>query len=99
MSSETKVRQSHQELTSQLAQKDKDILELQAQLQKKNEQIQLQQEQQQQQLRQAQHTTLSRSLNRQTNFKVSSLFILWNSPLKSALFNFMNRIINAWSVS
>lgn len=69
MSSEAKLRQSHQELSSQLAQKDQHILDLQARLQQQQDQIQLQQQQQQQHVQQA----LNPSPNRQTNFKVSSL--------------------------
>lgn len=62
ISSEADLRQSHQELSSLLAQKEKHILELQAELQQQqqHEGMQLQQQQQQQ----AQHA------NRQTNFKV-----------------------------
>ncbi|XP_047431348.1 centlein [Mugil cephalus] len=48
MSGEAKLRQSHQELSNQLTQKDQRISELQAQLQQQQEQIQLQQQQQQQ---------------------------------------------------
>lgn len=66
MSSEAKLRQSHQELSSQLAQKDQQVLQLQAQLQQ-------QQQEQIQQQQQAQHTVLYPSPNRQTNFKVSTL--------------------------
>uniref|UniRef100_A0A3Q3EM51 Centlein, centrosomal protein n=1 Tax=Kryptolebias marmoratus TaxID=37003 RepID=A0A3Q3EM51_KRYMA len=62
MSSEAKLRQSHQELSSQLTQKVQRIFELQAQLQK-------QQEQMQQQQHQAQHTAVYHSPNKQTNFK------------------------------
>ncbi|KAM9819955.1 centlein isoform 1-T1 [Syngnathus typhle] len=57
MSSEAKLRQSHQELSSQLAHREKHILQLQAQLQ------------QQQQLRQTQRAEISISSNRQTNLK------------------------------
>ncbi|XP_044203045.1 centlein isoform X1 [Thunnus albacares] len=65
VSSEAKLRESHQELSSQLAQKDQQVLQLQTQLQQQQqEQIQLQQ--------QAQHTVLYPSPNRQTNFKVVS---------------------------
>lgn len=67
--SESKLRQSHQELRSQLADKDQLISQLQAQLQKQQEQIQHPQQQQQQQ---AQHVTLYSSSNKQTNFKVTS---------------------------
>ncbi|CAK6958571.1 centlein [Scomber scombrus] len=63
MSSEAKLRQSHQDLSSQLTQKDQQVLQLQAQLQQQQEQIQLQQQQQ------TQHTVLYPSPNRQTNFK------------------------------
>ncbi|XP_060950310.1 centlein [Limanda limanda] len=67
VSSEAKLRQSHQELGSRLAQKDQHILQLQAQLQQQEqEKIQLQQQQQQ---LQAQQTTTNSSTNRQTNFK------------------------------
>ncbi|XP_028259891.1 centlein [Parambassis ranga] len=68
VSSEAKLRQSHQELSSQLAQRDQNILELQAQLHQQQEQIQLQQQQQSQQ-QQVQQTVLHPSPNRQTNFK------------------------------
>ncbi|XP_054866355.1 centlein isoform X2 [Amphiprion ocellaris] len=68
VTSEAKLRQSHQELSSQLAQKDQHILELQAQLQQQQEQIQQQQQQQQQ----AQQTALYPSPNRQTNFRAVS---------------------------
>uniref|UniRef100_A0A3P9MJC9 Centlein, centrosomal protein n=1 Tax=Oryzias latipes TaxID=8090 RepID=A0A3P9MJC9_ORYLA len=61
--SESKLRQNHQELRSQLADKDQLITQLQAQLQKQQEQIQQQQQQQ------AQHVTLYSSSNKQTNFK------------------------------
>ncbi|XP_008296627.1 centlein [Stegastes partitus] len=67
VTSEAKLRQSHQELSSQLAQKDQHILELQAQLQQQQEQIQLQQQQQQQQ--QTQQTAHYPPPNRQTNLK------------------------------
>ncbi|XP_049427351.1 centlein [Epinephelus fuscoguttatus] len=63
VSSEANLRQSHQNLSSLLAQKDQHILQLQAQLQ------QQQQEQIQQQQQQAQYTPLKPSINRQTNFK------------------------------
>ncbi|XP_071378029.1 centlein [Centroberyx affinis] len=69
VSGEAKLRQSHLELSSQLAQKDQDILHLQAQLQQQQEQKQLQQQQQQQQQQQAQQTTVCPPQNRQTNFK------------------------------
>ncbi|XP_070780876.1 centlein [Enoplosus armatus] len=63
VSSEANLRQSHQELSSLLAQKDQHVLQLQAQLQQQQqEQIKLQQQQ-------AQHTALNPSPNRQTNFK------------------------------
>ncbi|XP_022625830.1 centlein [Seriola dumerili] len=68
MSSEANLRQSHQELSSQLAQKDQHILQLQTQLQQQQQQEQIQLQQQQQQL-QAQQTTIYPSPNRQTNFK------------------------------
>ncbi|XP_013863230.1 centlein, partial [Austrofundulus limnaeus] len=61
MSSEAKLRQSHQELSSQLAQKVQHIFELQAQLQKQQEQMHQQ--------HQAQRTAVYRSPNKQTNFK------------------------------
>ena len=67
VSSEAKLRESHQELGSRLAQKDQHILQLQAQLQ--------QQEQEQQQQLQAQQTTTNSSTNRQTNFQVSTPLI------------------------
>ncbi|XP_041789143.1 centlein isoform X2 [Chelmon rostratus] len=70
-SSESNLRQSHQELSSLLAQRDQHILQLQAQLQQQQqqqEQIQLQQQLQQQQ---AQHTARDPSPNRQTNFKAA----------------------------
>ncbi|XP_068178058.1 centlein [Antennarius striatus] len=63
--SEGNLRQSHQELSNLLAQKDQHILQIQAQLQQQLEQIQLQQQQQQQ----AQQTTIPSSSNRQTNVK------------------------------
>ncbi|XP_051801934.1 centlein [Acanthochromis polyacanthus] len=66
VTSEAKLRQSHQELSSQLAQKDQHILELQTQLQQQQEQIQQQQQQQ------AQQTALYPSPNRQTNFRAVS---------------------------
>ncbi|XP_078118083.1 centlein [Sander vitreus] len=66
VSSEANLRQSHQKLSSLLAQKDEHILQLQAQLQQQQEeQKQLQQQQQ------AQHTPLYPSPNRQTNFKAA----------------------------
>uniref|UniRef100_A0A4W6CBW3 Centlein, centrosomal protein n=1 Tax=Lates calcarifer TaxID=8187 RepID=A0A4W6CBW3_LATCA len=64
VSSEANLRQSHQELSSQLVQKDQVILQLQAQLQQLK-----QQEQEQIQQLQAQQTTIYLSPNRQTNFK------------------------------
>ncbi|KAM3624285.1 uncharacterized protein V6R79_021527 [Siganus canaliculatus] len=64
VSSEANLRQSQQELSSLLAQKEQHILQLQAQLQQ-----QLQQQQQQQQQQQAPHADLYHSPNRQTNFK------------------------------
>ncbi|KAM9769753.1 centlein isoform 1-T1 [Menidia menidia] len=63
LSSEGKLRQSHQELSSQLAHRDQHILELQAQLQKLQAEIQLLQQQP------APKTALNPSPNRQTNFK------------------------------
>ncbi|XP_074520132.1 centlein isoform X2 [Halichoeres trimaculatus] len=71
-SSEANLRQSHQELSNLLVQKDQHILQLQTQLQQQQEQIQLQQQQQQQQQMQqqkAQNIPLDPSTNRQTNFK------------------------------
>ncbi|XP_029360143.1 centlein isoform X3 [Echeneis naucrates] len=66
MSSEANLRQSHQDLSSQLAQRDQHILHLHTQLQEqKEENIQLQQQQQQQ----AQQTTICPSSNKQTNLK------------------------------
>ncbi|XP_035515304.1 centlein [Morone saxatilis] len=66
-SSEANLRQSHQELSSLLAQKDQHILQLQAQQQQQQqEQMQLQQQLQQQQ---AQHAALYPSPHKQTNFK------------------------------
>lgn len=76
VSSEANLRQSHQELSSQLVQKDQVILQLQAQLQQLK-----QQEQEQIQQLQAQQTTIYLSPNRQTNFKVTSSLIL--HPLSS----------------
>ncbi|XP_014904698.1 centlein isoform X2 [Poecilia latipinna] len=62
VSSEAKLRQSHQELSTQVVQKDEQISELQAQLQKQQEQIQL--------LQQQQHTQpAALSPNKQTNLK------------------------------
>ncbi|XP_027874970.1 centlein isoform X2 [Xiphophorus couchianus] len=60
VSSEAKLRQSHQELSTQVVQKDEHISELQAQLQKQQEQIQLLQQHMQ---------PAALSPNRQTNFK------------------------------
>ncbi|XP_054875901.1 centlein isoform X2 [Poeciliopsis prolifica] len=60
VSSEAKLRQSHQELSTQVVQKDEQISELQAQLQKQQEQIQLLQQHMQ---------PAALSPNRQTNFK------------------------------
>ncbi|XP_019717985.1 centlein isoform X1 [Hippocampus comes] len=65
MSSEAKLRQSHQELSGQLAQKEQQILQLQAQLQEQKQQRREEQLQQQQ----AQQTTSCISSNRQTNLK------------------------------
>ncbi|XP_040891089.1 centlein [Toxotes jaculatrix] len=70
VSTEASLRQSHQELSSQLAQKDQHILQLQAQLQQQQQQEQIQLLQQQQ--LQAQQTTIYPSPNRQTNLKVVS---------------------------
>ncbi|XP_034044288.1 centlein isoform X2 [Thalassophryne amazonica] len=64
VSSEAKLRQSHQALGSQLAQKDQYIFNLQAQLQQQQQQEQLQLQRQQ-----APQTTLTSSSHRQTNFK------------------------------
>lgn len=63
VSSEANLRQSHQETSALLARRDKDIVQLQSQLQQ--QQIQKQQQQQQ-----AQHTSLHSTSNKQTNFKV-----------------------------
>ncbi|CAJ1052415.1 centlein [Xyrichtys novacula] len=73
-SSEANLRQSHQELSNLLVQKDQQILQLQSQLQQQQEQVQQQQQQQeqiqqQQQQQQAQHTPPQPLPNRQTNFK------------------------------
>ncbi|XP_061536663.1 centlein [Phycodurus eques] len=68
MSSENKLRQSHQELSSQLAQKEQQIVQLQAQLQQQQQQQQ-QEEQQQQQQQQSQQTVICISSNKQTNLK------------------------------
>ncbi|RVE76165.1 hypothetical protein OJAV_G00005680 [Oryzias javanicus] len=65
VTSESKLRQNHQELRSQLADKDQLITQLQAELQNPQEQIQHPHQQQQQ----AQHVTLYSSSNKQTNFK------------------------------
>ncbi|XP_028312987.1 centlein [Gouania willdenowi] len=65
VSSEAKLRQSHQELSDQVAQKDQYISELQAQLQQQQELLVQQQQQQQ-----AQPPPLHPSAHRQTNFKV-----------------------------
>lgn len=80
ISSEANLRQSHQELSSLLAQKEKHILELQAELQQQQEGMQLQQQQQQQ----APHAALHPSSNRQTNFKVITRLLfhhLYHTPL------------------
>ncbi|KAM9857004.1 centlein [Aulostomus maculatus] len=66
MSSEAKLRQSHQELSSQLAQRDQQIQQLQAELQQQQQQ---QQEQLQPQKQPAQYTVTHPSHNRQTNLK------------------------------
>ncbi|XP_035493417.2 centlein isoform X1 [Scophthalmus maximus] len=66
VSSEANLRQSHQELSSQLAQKDQHILHLQAQLQQQQQQ---QHEQIRQQQQQQPQPTTHPSLNRQTNLK------------------------------
>lgn len=68
ISSEAQLRQSHQELSGLLAQKDKDILELQAQIQQ--QQLQQQQRDQMHMLQQSRHTAPCAPLHRQTNFKV-----------------------------
>ena len=94
MSSEANLRQSHQKLSSLLAQRDQHILQLQAQIQQQQqeqtqlqqlqEQIQLQQQQQQQQ---AQHIPINPSSTRQTNFKVSSIpLILHRLPHRGHVF-------------
>lgn len=64
ITSEARLRQSHQELSGLLAQRDKNILELQAQIQ------QQQQDQMHSTLQQCRHTALCTPLHRQTNFKV-----------------------------
>lgn len=75
-SSDANLRQSHQELSNLLVQKDQHILQLQTQLQQHQEQLQQKQQQQQQiQQQKAQNTPLDPSTNRQTNFKVSLLLI------------------------
>ncbi|KAI3353104.1 hypothetical protein L3Q82_019670 [Scortum barcoo] len=71
VSSEANLRQSHQELRSQLAQKDQHILQLQAQLQQQQQEQIQQQQQQQQHQQQAQHASLYPSPNRQTNLKAA----------------------------
>ncbi|XP_047222141.1 centlein isoform X3 [Girardinichthys multiradiatus] len=64
VSSESKLRQSHQQLSARMVQKDEQISELQAQLQKQQEQIQLLQH----------HAPQAPpSANRQTNFKAGAL--------------------------
>lgn len=63
ISSEAKLRQSHQELCDQLVQKDQKIQELQSQLEQQQQQAQTQLQ------AQTQQTTLSP--NRQTNFKAA----------------------------
>lgn len=63
VSSEANLRQSHQETSALLARRDKDILQLQSQLQR---QQMLQQ--------QAQHTSIHHTSNKQTNFKVITSF-------------------------
>ncbi|XP_061889648.1 centlein-like isoform X2 [Entelurus aequoreus] len=68
MSSEAKLRQSHQELSSQLAQKEQQILQLQAQLQQQQKQ---QQEEQFPSRPPAQQTTICTSTQRQTNLKAA----------------------------
>ncbi|XP_014834207.1 PREDICTED: centlein-like [Poecilia mexicana] len=74
VSSEAKLRQSHQELSTQVVQKDEQISELQAQLQKQQEQIQLL-------LQQQQHTQpAALSPNRQTNLKVNSQLTAYCLP-------------------
>lgn len=74
VSSEANLRQSHLELSSQLAQKDQHIQQLKAQLQQQHEQLQQQQQQQ------AQQTAVCAPPNRQTNFKVSSFLHPSSSP-------------------
>ncbi|XP_029285765.1 centlein [Cottoperca gobio] len=69
VSSEADLRQSHQKLSSLLADKDQSILQLQAQLQEQ-QQEQIQQQQAQQQQQQDRHTPLY-SPCRQTNFKAA----------------------------
>ncbi|KAM4749732.1 centlein isoform 2-T2 [Anableps anableps] len=63
VSSEAKLRQSHQELCTQMVQKEEQVSELQARLQKQQEQIQLLQHH-------TQHPALSP--NKQTNFKAGA---------------------------
>lgn len=75
VSSEANLRQSHQEVSALLAQRDKDISELQSQLQR-------QQIQQQQQQQQAQHTSIHPTSNKQTNFKVIADLYPQQKPLK-----------------
>ncbi|XP_061778927.1 centlein isoform X2 [Nerophis lumbriciformis] len=70
MSSEAKLRQSHQELSSQLAQKEQQLLQLQAQLQQQQQQKQ-QQEEQFPSRPPAQQTAICASTQRQTNLKAA----------------------------
>lgn len=79
ITSEAQFRQSHQELSGLLAQRDKDILELQSQVQQQQLQLQQHQQQLQQHLQQrdqlhmpqqSRHAALCTPLHRQTNFKV-----------------------------
>lgn len=71
VSSEANLRQSHQETSALLARRDKDILQLQSQLQR--QQIQQQQ--------QAQHTSIHPTSNKQTNFKVITSLYPQEKPL------------------
>lgn len=70
VSSEANLRQSHQETSALLARRDKDILQLQSQLQR-----------QQMQQQQAQHTSIHHTSNKQTNFKVITSLYPQQKPL------------------
>lgn len=67
IASEAQLRQRHQELSGLLAQRDRDILELQVQIQ----QLQQQQRDQMHMLQQCRNTALYTPLHRQTNLKVT----------------------------